>query len=130
MEKQTIRKYMNAKLNNGDVITKETIADKIKRIAATPHVVKNRQLLKAMYHITKREDAQITCKNATALIDGGMREIIVTTVSITVDDGLWSKTLGDTIVMFPLNAYDIHTNEPPTIKNESPTPHPRYAQPQ
>ena len=107
---------MTKTLPNGDVITTETIADKIRRVAKHPQVVKNRRLLKTMHYITTKEDAVMTFTNELIAINGGTRKVIAVVAQAEVDNnGMWYDKLGEKITMFPLNAYDPHTGEPPTI---------------
>jgi len=96
---------------------KELIADKIKRIAATPNVVKNRRLLKAMHYITTKEVAFMTFTNKEFTINGCKKKVIGIVVNAEVDNnGMWYDKLGEEIVMLPLNSYDSRTGEPPTIR--------------
>lgn len=108
---------MNTKLDNGDIITTESIADKIRRVAKHPQVVENRRLLKAMHYITQRENAEMKLTQWETNVNGGSRHVTVIVASITVENrtGIWYETLPEKIVMFPLNSYDPVTNEPPTI---------------
>ena len=112
---------MKKTLKNGDVITTETIADKIRRIAKHPTVVKNRRLLKAMYHITKREPTtKMTFANWDTNVNGGTRSVIAVVATCdVVNNGRFAQSIGKSVVMFPLNSYDPVTNEPPTISSNS-----------
>jgi len=107
---------MNTKLDNGDIITTETIADKIRRIAKHPSVVRNRRLLKAMSHIANREDADMKFTNVNLSINGGSRNVVGVVAHIAVNNGVWKETMDDKIIMFPLNSFDPHTGEPPTLR--------------
>ena len=119
MDQQKIQKPMTKTLPNGDVITTETIADKIRRVAKHPSVIRNRRLLKAMHHITQREDAVMRFTNSKMLVNGGTKEITAVVATIAIDSDAWgagADDLGEKIVMFPLNSFDQHTGEPPTIR--------------
>jgi hypothetical protein len=108
---------MKTTIDKGDIITTETIADKIRRIAKHPQVVKNRRLLKAMYYITQRENATMTYTKWETNVNGGSKHVtaVVATCDI-INNGRFAQQIGKTIVMFPLNSYDPHTGEPPTIR--------------
>ena len=110
---------MSTTIDHGDIIATETIADKIRRIAKHPSVVRNRRLLKAMHYITQRENATMTLRNSDALINNGTRKITTTTIRLngwgTIGNFQYTELIGKPIVIFPLNSFDPHTGEPPTL---------------
>lgn len=96
---------------------KELIADKIKRIAATPQVVRNIRMLKAMRYITKREDALLHFKNTEVNINRGTKQVTAVVSTFKVNDNhlFYDDLVTAKLVMFPLEAYDTRTGHPPTI---------------
>ena len=105
---------MKKTLPNGDIITEETIADKIRRIAKHPSVIRNRRLLKAMFHVASREENAKICFHQGATEVCGRVNPVTTINALLYVDGPF--ILGDPIVMFPLNSFDPNTGEPPTVK--------------
>jgi len=105
---------MKKTLPNGDIITEETIGDKIRRIAKHPSVIGNRRLLKAMFHVASRE------KNAKLCFHQGATEVCGRVYPVTTINALLYVDgpfiLGDPIVMFPLSSYDPITGNPPIAK--------------
>lgn len=119
MEKQKIQKriHMTKTLPNGDIISTETIGDRIRKLAKTPSVIRNRRLLKAMSHITKREKAFIRFTVFDALLNNGTKSATVVNVHCFQrgTKAIHKIHDRDELFMFPINSYDPVTNEPPTI---------------